>query len=393
MKAKVPRRLVHVTTVPETLSFLSGQVEYMRERGLDVHAISSPGPALEAFGRDHGIHVHAVPMTRRITPLADLISLARVLRVLVRLRPDIVHSHTPKGGLLGTLAAWLCRVPIRIYHLHGLPIETASGIRRILLRMTETLACQLASEVLCVSRSVQNKVVELGLCSNDKTKVLLEGSINGVDAERRFNPVLVSSDRRANVRSLHNIPPQAQVVGFVGRIVRDKGIVELCSAWKIVKARFPNAHLLVIGETEPTDPVPDAVLAELRRDGQVHFAGRVSDMPPYYASMDLLVLPTYREGFPTVLLEAAAMGLPIVSTRVTGPVDAVIDGLTGTLVPPYDAQALANAIEAYLVDSDRAHRHGNAARERALTQFRQEAIWAAVYEEYGRLLSGANANT
>ncbi|HYW06546.1 MAG TPA: glycosyltransferase family 4 protein, partial [Longimicrobium sp.] len=301
------------------------------------------------------------------------------------IRPHIVHSHTPKGGLLGMMAAWMNRVPVRIYHIRGLPLMTATGRRRTLLRWTERVACSLAHQVLCVSHSVRDVAVAEGLCPPDKIRVLLGGSGNGVDATGRFDPAR-NAAARAELRVKHSIPADAEVLGFVGRVVRDKGIVELAVAWAVLRDEFPSMHLLLVGPLEPQDPVPPATLEALRADPRVHFVGP-ADSAPYYAAMDLLVFPTYREGFPNVPLEAAAMGLAVVATRIPGCVDAVADGETGTLVPAADGVALAGAVRAYLRDPALRMAHGRAGRERALRDFGQEAIWTALHAEYLRLLT------
>lgn len=380
-------RLVHVTTVPESFHFFMGQIGFMKARGVDVHALSSPDEALlEAVGAREGIPVHPVEMPRRISPLRDLAAVWRTVRVLRRVRPQIVHAHTPKGGLLGTIAAWLTRAPVRIYHIHGLPFITAAGHRRTLLRWTEKIACALAHQVLCVSDSVRDVAVEEGLCPPHRIKVLLGGSINGVDALGRFDPAVQGPDSRAAERQRLGIPEEAVVLGFVGRVVREKGIGELVEAWTSIRDTDPRLHLVVAGPIQPQDPVPEAVMDTLRRDPRIRLTGPV-DPAPLFAAMDVLVLPTYREGFPNVPLEAAAMGLPVVSTQVPGCVDAVQDGVTGLLVPAQDADALASAIQRYLGDPDLREAHGRAGRERVLRDFRREAIWEALYDEYLRLMS------
>jgi len=378
-------RLVHITTVPESLNFLAGQVGYMTARGLSVTAVSSPGSELGAFGAREAVPTYAVAMARRITPLRDLISIWQIYRVLRRIRPHIVHAQTPKGGLLGTIAAWLAGVRVRVYHIRGLPFMTATGARRRLLWTTERIACGLSHAVLCVSHSVRDVAIAERLCAPGKITVLLGGSGNGVDAEGRFDP-RHEPDRRDRTRERLGIPPNADVIGYVGRIVRDKGVVELVRAWSELRDAYPNARLLIVGAFEPQDPIPRDVEGILRGDPRVHLTGQVHETAPLYAAMDLVVLPTYREGFPNVPLEAASMGLPVVATRVPGCTDAVDDGVTGTLVAPRDSGALADAVGAYLRDSDRRSAHGSAGRRRVLLEFRRELIWDALYDHYITLL-------
>ena len=381
-----PITLVHMTTVPQSLFFLTGQVGYMKERGFDVHAVSSPGEFLSQFGEHERIPVYPVEMPRRITPWRDVAALFRIWKLFRRIRPHIVHAHTPKGGLLGTIGAWLARVPVRIYHMHGLPFTTASGCKRALLIWSERISCTFAHQVWCVSSSVRQVATDNRLCPQGKIRVLARGSINGVDAGGRFNRAHLSPALRDDTRRRYAIPAEALVLGFIGRIVRSKGIIELAVAWTILRQEFPELRLLLVGPHEPQDPIPSEIDRQLRRDARVHLVGEEWNVPPLYAAMDVLALPTYREGFPTVLLEAASMEVPVVATRVPGCIDAVQEGVTGTLVPPYDAVALADAIGLYLRNTDLRLRHGAAARQRVLRDFRPERIWQATHQEYLRCL-------
>lgn len=386
-----PATVVHVMTVPLSLRFLSGQPRFISERGFTCHVITSPGVELDEFGRSEGVPVHGVEMPRRITPLRDLVAVWRLWRLLRSLRPDVVHAHTPKGGLLGMIAAWLARVPVRIYHIHGLPYVTQRGAKRLLLESTERLSAHLATCVLAVSESMRRLALQDDLCPDSKVKVLLGGTSNGVDALRRFRPLPAAV--RAATRERLGIPLEARVVGFVGRLVRDKGVAELAEAWRSLREEFPDAHLLVVGPLEERDALPPDVVERLRSDASVHLVGFENDTPPLFAAMDVVALPTYREGFPNVPLEAAAMELPIVATLVPGCTDAVADGITGTLVPARDAAALSRAIAAYLRDPALSARHGLAGRERILRDFQQEALWEAVAHEYDSLLAGARGST
>jgi glycosyltransferase involved in cell wall biosynthesis len=373
-------RIVHVLTVPFSFRLLKGQAAYLHARGYDVHAISSPGRLADDYEISEPVTVHRVPMTRAITPLADVFALVRLVRILRRLRPAVVQAGTPKGGLLGILAAWLVGVPVRIYHVRGLPLTTAAGLRHRLLRFTERIACAGATTVLCVSRSMRDVLVSEGICGPGKVEVLLEGSSNGVDSDR-FDSSKATEWRQA-ARTQLGIPADAVVIGFVGRLVREKGLVELVEAWTRLRATKPTARLLLIGPFENEDPLPSRVRQALESDSRVHLTGIAWDTPSLYAAMDVLCLPSHREGFPNVLLEAAAMQLPVVASDVPGVVDALEDGRTGTLVPVRDAAALTAALARYAEDPALRASHGTRGRAWVLERFTQERIWAALDQYY-----------
>ena len=388
----VPRTawsVVHVTTVPGTLGFLKGQIGHLKSRGCAVLAVAAPGPALENFGSRLQIPVEGVKMARRITPLADLGAVARLWRLFRRVRPDVVHGHTPKGGLLAMIAAALAGVPARFYTVHGLPLETAKGWKRKLLQWTERVSCSLAHRVHPVSESLSRLVLREKLCPQRRIFRMGPGTIDGVDAERRFAPGPESAAAGLELRARLGIPPDAPVIGFVGRLVRDKGVHDLVEAWKLLRVEVPEAHLVIAGGFESHDPLPAEDARILNEDPRIHLLGHVDSMTPVYATLQVLALPTYREGFPQTPLEAAAMEVPVVATRVTGCVDAVVHGVTGTLVPTRFPRALATALESYLHDPDLRVRHGRAARRRVLEKFRPREFWLAMEDGYrSRLESG-----
>lgn len=374
--------LLHITTVPMTLGFLRGQLRFMRENGFDVHVMSSPGSDLDLFAAEEDVTAVPVPMQRRITPLRDLVTIARMIRRMRRIRPAVVHASTPKGGLLGAISGRLARTPLVVYHVRGLPYPAASGLQRFILMLTERIACMFAHRVLCVSESVRDLLVADSIAPLRKLHVLGKGSSNGVDALSRFNPELHTTEARRALRKSLGIPDDARVVGFVGRLVRDKGIVELEGAWKSLSPRHPDIRLVLVGPWEERDPVPGDVRARLEDDPHVVLVGSSRDTASYYSIMDMVVLPTYREGFPNVPLEAAAMTLPVIGTRVTGCVDAIVDGVTGTLVEQRDAGALEGAIEVYLERPDLRREHGAAGRARVLRDYEPRLIWRELLSYY-----------
>ena len=380
--------LVHITTVPQSFLFLRHQIAFMTSRGIAVAGITSPGPELAQWEAELGIDIHPVSMPRNITPLQDLQALARLTATLRTLAPDILHAHTPKGGLLGMIAATLAAVPHRVYHMRGLLTATATGPRLAMFTWAERLTCALAHEVICVGHSLREAAIAQRLAPASKLHVMAGGSGQGVDAAGRFDPErpeLVTAAQ--GIRHDHGIPADAFVVGFVGRLVRDKGVVELAQAWTQVVATYPQAHLLVVGPFEQRDAVPKDTIHLLNSTPSIHLAGPTRDPAPYYKAMDLVVLPTYREGFPNVPLEAAAMGLPVVATDIPGCTDAVAHGLTGTLVPPADAPALARALGEYMGNPSKARAHGQAGRQRVLREFSPERISQEIHDLYQALLA------
>lgn len=358
-----------------------------------MHIVSSPGEYFTRFAVEEGVFAHPLRMQRRITPLTDLIVLARMTYLLRKLKPAVVHASTPKGGLLGTIAAQIARVPVVIYHVRGLPFVNANGAMRWLLRLTERISCSFADYVLCVSASVRKEVVANALAPLEKTRMLLDGSSNGVAAESTFNPDRFPRDERARLRRELRIPEDAVVIGFVGRLAREKGVAELLDAWRSLAEKHRDLHLLCVGWWENRDPVPSGVKTFLEEHPNAHLVGEQSDVARFYLVMDVVALPTYREGFPNVPLEAAAMRLPVVTTSALGSTDSVVDGVTGLLVPPRDPSALEIALGRYIADPDLRVAHGSAGRERVLKSFRPERIWKELAELYIRSLENVDPGT
>lgn len=381
-RVREPRLLYVVTTPITARAFLVGQLAHFRELGWDVQLISSPGTDLEETARREQVSAQPLNMRRNVAPLQDLVSFGRLVRLMQRLRPRVINVGTPKAGLLAGLAGCLTGVPGRIYVLHGLRLEGAVGKEKAVLWLMEWLACRCAQHVVCVSSSLQDQVVRMRLCPPSRLSVLGSGSSNGVDTAR-FALTAAVQKRLGEIRSELAIDSTDVVTGFVGRLTGDKGLRELVAMHRMIVRQRPGTVLLVVGDID-ADDAPDALLtAELRSLPGVHLVGQVSDVAPYYHVMDVVVLPTYREGYPNVILEAAAAGRPAVSTDATGAVDAIVHGVTGVTVRVGDAQALATAVGLLIDDSDLRRRMGDAAYERVRADFPPSRVWEELEKLYG----------
>ena len=373
--------VVHAVTVSLSLLLLKGQLSYLRAAGFHPAVLCSPGPEVADARAGDSIPVVTVNMEREISPLRDLISLAHLWGALRRGRPAICNAGTPKAGLLVGLAAWLNRVPCRVYTLRGLRLETATGLTRKILLVTERVACGCAHRVICVSPSLRQRAIDLGLVPARKAIVLASGSSNGVDASR-FGPTPERLEKAKQIRGKLGIGAGQPVVGFIGRFTRDKGVPELLTAFQIVREKVPDAVLLLVGSYEPGDPVPPEARAAIESDPNVVTVEFTPNVDLYYLVMDVFVLPTHREGFPNTVLEAQAAERPVVTTRATGAIDSIVDGTTGLLVPVGDSVALAEALKRLLADRSLAIQLGRAGRCRVLREFTQDRVWSALADEY-----------
>jgi glycosyltransferase involved in cell wall biosynthesis len=352
----------------------------LRQAGFRVTLVSSPGELLESTAASEGAEPVGVPMHRGIAPLADMVSLLRLWRLLGRLKPDLVEFSTPKAGLLGTLAAKLRGVPRRVYMLRGLRLETSTGFKRHVLLAAERLASACAHVVLCNSESLRAEALALGVASVAKLHLLGEGSSNGVDMGR-FAP------GPSEVRKRLGLPRDAPVVGYVGRLTRDKGLPELLEAFAAILREEPATRLLLVGWFDASeDALSNELRARIESQPHIHCTGFVESTAPYYRAMDLLVLPTWREGFPNVVLEAQATGIPVVTTVSTGSRDSVVPEVTGLLIPPGYPEAIREAVLKLLRDPKRRRRMGRAARIWVLEHYVDERVLGLTAAYYKSLL-------
>ena len=385
MNGSYRQKILLAVTSPLSWVFYKGLIGHMRISGFQPILLSSVGVNLQATSEEETMTNLAVPMDREISLLKDPASLWTLYQTIRRIRPGIVDASTPKAGLLVGIAGWLARVPCRVYSLRGLRLETATGIQRFILWLAEWVACSCSQRVVCSSASLLERAISLRLVSREKAIVFEKGSA-GVDLEHFFPRDPYSPKTKILSRQLR-IPDGAPVVGFVGRLVKDKGIRQLVEAFEKLRETFPELRLLLLGDFEDGDLVEPEIHRFIESTPAVIRTGFVSDTAPYYALMNVLALPTYREGFPQVPLEAQASGVPVVTTTATGAIDSVIDGVTGLLVPVGDSGALAAAIGKLLADDELCSRMGRTGRGWMERDFRPEARWKAQAHLYRELLA------
>jgi glycosyltransferase involved in cell wall biosynthesis len=376
-------RVAQVATSPLSIRFLLlDHIERLRAEGYEVEAISAPGEPLEEV-RARGIPVQTVPIRREPSPRADLRSLAALKELFARRRYRVVHSHTPKAGLLAPLAARLAGTPFILHTIHGLLFHDRTPPRRKALGMAcELWTGRLSHRLLSQSHEDMRVATRYRLCSPDR----IEYIGNGIDVAR-FSRERVPS-ARTECRAQFGIPEEAVVVGMVGRLVEEKGFGEFARAMARVMATRSNVWMLLIAPDDPgqSDQLhPQRLLATLDRSRVVQLGYR-TDLPELYSAMDVFVLPSHREGIPRTPLEAAAMELPVIASNIRGCREAVVDGLTGLLVEPRDAQELAMAILGLVDDTEERERMGKAGRNHVVTEFDAEVVLDRLANYYRRVV-------
>jgi glycosyltransferase involved in cell wall biosynthesis len=384
MAVSRPVRVAHISTVDISLRYmLLNQMLDIRRSGYEVSGISAPGPEIAAV-KAAGIPYFPVQMTRTFSPLADLRALGQLYRILRREQFTIVHTHTPKAGLLGQVAARLAGVPIVINTIHGFYFHERmkASWRRFYITL-ETIAALCSDSILSQNQEDIQTAIREKICPPAKIKFLG----NGFDIQA-FQGAPVDPRTLDQKRLELGLDPGAPVVGFVGRLVAEKGILELLSAGRTVIERFPQAKFLIVGplDLDKPDALTPAIAQEYGLETACIFTGRREDMPQLYALMDVLVLPSHREGYPRTPMEASLMGIPSVVTDVRGCREAVEHGRNGLVVPFGSVPALANAILTLLAGRDLARQMGEAGRRIALERFDERRVFQTVKDEYARLL-------
>lgn len=363
---------------------LLNQLRAIQDAGYEVCAISAEGPEIPEVVAAGVRHI-AVPMTRATDPLADLKAFLRLVRIMRRERFDIVHTHTPKAALLAQYAAWLAQVPIRMHTIHGLYFPGHMNPRRRWLYVLLERITMFPSRYN-LSQNPEDVPVAIREGISRAERIEIIG--NGIDLTA-FDPARQLAERRAATRAALGLSADHLVVGMVARFVGEKGCRELLAAARTIAAELPNVRFFIAGPIEPwkRDALQPELIDEMGLRGTVSLLGHRADVPDLYAIMDVLALPSHREGFPRAPMEAAAMGVPSVVTDIRGCRQVVDDGVTGLLVPVKDSAALGAALLSLLRDPERRWAMGDAARRKAIREFDELAVFDRVVNAYGRLLA------
>jgi glycosyltransferase involved in cell wall biosynthesis len=360
---------------------LRGQLVFMQQQGFEVLAVSADGPEREQI-QALGIRHLVIPFTRKITPLQDLICLWQLIRLFKKIKPDIVHTHTPKAGLLGMLAARMCGVPLRMHTVAGLPVMETTGFKKWLLMQTERITYVCAHRVYPNSFGLLQFITQQWKMKSGKFKVIGKGSSNGIDTTF-FSRSAVDEAQIKRIRSQHQLPEEAFIYCFIGRVVKDKGMGELIAAFKKLQVDHPTIYLLVVGPLEQElDPLNNDDLNFLQQDKQVIMTGFQEDVRPWLMLSDVFVFPSYREGFPNVVMQAACMELPCIVSDINGCNEIIIDQETGLIVPAKNAAALYDAMQHLLHDENLRKQFGKNSRAYVAAQFDQQVLWQLLLQEY-----------
>ena len=377
------KKILHVVNISFVIPyFLGEQLNYFKEKQYKEYIICSPSKELKEFSLQYNFKYKEVEILRSISIFKDLKAVLATIKYISENEIDFIVGHTPKGALIAMLAGFICRIPKRIYFRHGLVYETASGLKRALLKFIDRIASLLSTKIICVSESVCIKSIEDRLNSKEKQQLLSRGTCNGIDTER-FSKKSISVDQLMILKNNLGLEDKDFVIGFTGRLVRDKGIKELVNAFNLLSYKYSNIKLLLVGQLEERDAIPQNIVNEIKNNVNIITTGYVqnSSIEYYYALMDIFVLPSYREGFPTSVLEASAMELPVITTKVTGCIDSIIENETGIFVDN-SGLSLYNGLERLYKDNKIRDYMGLKGRLFVENYFKQEIIWNEIEKLY-----------
>ena len=385
------KKLIRITTVPMALRYLlPGQMKYMQQNGFEVIMISADGKELSDVIETEQCRHIIVPMTRKITPLQDLVCLIKLIKIFKKEKPDIVHSHTPKAGLLGMLAAKICGVKIRIHTVAGMPLMVEKGFKMQLLKFIEKLTYRAANYIWPNSKSLYNYIVENKFTSPVKLNVIGKGSTNGINTNR-FCKEALNENTLIEIKSTINYTPQHIYLLCVGRLVADKGIVELVNVFLSLQKKYAALKLILVGDYEQElDPLPETVMQQIKINANIVHIKWTQQVEYFMHVANYFVFPSHREGFPNVLLQAGAMKLPVICSRIAGNIDIVQHKQTGLLFECGNQQQMEEQIAFAFTNFNRMKMMAEKLAEVIDRDFRRENVWQSLLQQYQLLINQLN---
>jgi glycosyltransferase involved in cell wall biosynthesis len=381
------KKLIRITTVPMALCYLlPGQMKFMQQNGFDVLMISADGPELGEVIKNEGCRHIIVAMTRKITPLQDIKCLQQLIKIFKKEKPDIVHTHTPKAGLLGMLAAKLCGVKVRIHTVAGMPLMVEKGFKLQLLKFIEKLTYKAASHVWPNSNSLYNYIKENKFAPIKKLKIIGKGSTNGINI-KRFNKDVLDEVVINKVKNNIGYEPQLTYLLCIGRLVADKGIVELVNVFSALQKKQANLKLIVVGDyEEELDPLPVTIMQQIKTNADIIHIKWTQQVEYFMHIANYFVFASHREGFPNVLLQAGAMELPIICSRIAGNVDIVSDKQTGLIFDAANEMQMEQQIEYAISHPDEMEAMAVSLQQIIKKDYERENIWQNILSAYKSLL-------
>lgn len=374
------KKILRVSTVPISLnSLLKGQLKMLSEN-YEVVGVSSPGKELEEVQQREGVRIISLPMKRHISLGNDFISLMRMIYILIRERPAMIHSITPKAGLISMLGGWITRVPVRMHTFTGLLFPTAIGLKKKLLIWIDRLTCACATHINPEGNGVKQDLINYRI-TKKTLKIIANGNVNGIDLDYfRCTPeVMKKADEYRKGETF--------TFCFIGRMVRDKGLNELIAAFVQLYEKYRHVRLLLVGPFEQNlDPIKQDVAELIRHHEAILFMGFQKDVRPFLAASDAFVFPSYREGFPNVVLQAGAMGLASIVTNINGSNEIIIQDINGCIIPPRSERILYEVMEYFVTHPSIVQDMGKHARNLVLKRYDQKLVWKALLKEYNEIL-------
>jgi glycosyltransferase involved in cell wall biosynthesis len=379
------KKLVRITTVPLSLEkLLEGQLSYISTY-FEAIAISSEEERLKVFAQKEGLRYFPLNLTRKITPLKDIIAVIKLYKFLKKEKPAIVHTHTPKAGIVGMMAAWLAGIPNRLHTVAGLPLMEAKGFKRKLLNSVEKLTYRFATRVYPNSKGLYDFIIAEKFTTPSKLSIIGKGSSNGIDTTY-FNPLHYSENDKTTLRNELKIPKNHFLYIFVGRLVKDKGINELITAFSKLAETNDRVSLLLVGPFEnDLDPLKNETIRTIEDHSSIYPVGYQNDVRPYFAIADALVFPSYREGFPNVVMQAGAMGLPSIVTDINGCNEIIQQGINGLIIPPKNEEALLESMQKLATNQKLYNELMSSSRQVIVENYNRKEVWEALLKEYRKM--------